>query len=377
MGDKFASPLSGLERILGRRNIAMPHGSSFKTAAYTLIAGVSIIFGQPALGQRRPAESIQPGDSTVILGGWVHADYTGNIPSNVNVKLATSEGMIGGEQSINASGYFEFVGLAKTYYHLTITAPGFQLYQQDIDLRSVGDKLTINIQLSPSMKTRAPAPPASPSYTDDTAPRKAKKEYQKGRNALQDGKFFEAQSHLEKSVQEYPCYARAQTDLAVALSQQHQLSESETPLKKALQCDPDYLDAYIELAQLYYNEKKYQESELVAQDGLRRSPGAWQFYYQLGADHYHLGLYAKAEQEYLKAQTLSASVPAEIHVKLADVYLKQAAYDKAYHEMGAYLLLEPGGRFAPELKRVMQKMESDHILTASHPSGEKSPPPRH
>jgi tetratricopeptide (TPR) repeat protein len=303
----------------------------------------------------------------------VHVDYGGSIPSDVKVRLATSEGMTGGEQSVNAAGYFEFVGLAKTYYHLTVDAPGFQPYQQDLDLRSVGDKLTINIHLSPALKTKEPSPSAS-SYTDEHAPKNARKEYQKGLSALQSGKFSEAQSHFEKSVKEYPCYARAQTDLALALSQQHQGSESEAALKKALECDPDFLDAYTDLGQLYYNEGKYADSATIVQEGLRRSPASWQFYYQLGADHYHLGLFTRAEQEYLKAESLSPSVPAEIHVKLADVYLKQSAYDKAYAEMRAYVRAEPDGRFAAKLKMVMHQMESDHLVTAVQPSRKDSPP---
>jgi tetratricopeptide (TPR) repeat protein len=223
-------------------------------AAIVFCIGVSLLFAEPALGQRRTAESTRSAESTVILGGWVHADYGQSVPADVRVRLATTEGMIGGEQSVNASGYFEFVGLAKTYYHLTVAVQGFQLYQQDLDLRSVGDKLVINVQLSPALKTKAPAPAASPSFTDNNAPKIARKEYQKGQGALRGGNLSEAQSHFERSVKVYPCYARAQTDLALVLSEKNQLPASEAALKKALECDPDYLDAYNELGQLYYNE---------------------------------------------------------------------------------------------------------------------------
>jgi tetratricopeptide (TPR) repeat protein len=305
----------------------------------------------------------------------VQADYGQNIPAGVTVRLETNEGMIGGQQAVNTSGYFEFVGLAKTYYRLTVTASGFQTYQQDLDLRSVGDRFVVNVRLSPALESKPLPLPASPSFTDNNASKKARKEYEKGARALHDRNLAEAQSHLARAVEEYPCYARAQTDLALVLSQAHQLPGSEAALKKALECDPDYLDAYNELGQLYYNEEKYHASEAVLRQGLRRSPASWQFYYQLGASDYRLGQYRKAEQEYLKAESLSSSVPAEIHVKLADVYLKQSAYDKAYAEMQAYVRAEPDGRFAPKLKRVMRQMESDRIPQTAHPSSAQSPPP--
>ncbi len=352
--------------------------NNFSRALVGLAFGLSgyLFVANPAFAQRRPpAESAGSSASAVTLGGWVRADYGPGAPGGVTVRLETNEGLIGGEQPVNTSGYFEFVGLAKTYYRLTVAAPGFQSYQRDVDLRSVGDKLVVNVQLSPALKSKAPPPPASSSFTDNKAPKNARKEYEQGERALRDGTLFEAQSHFEKSVKEYPCYARAQTDLALVLSEKHQFAASEAALKKALECDPDYLDTYTELGQLYYNEKKYQDSEAVIQEGLRRSPASWQFYYQLGRDHYHLGQYGKAEQEYLKAESLSSAVPVEVHVKLADVYLKQGAYDKAYAEMQAYVRAEPKGRFAAKLETVMRQMESDHVLQAANPANRPSAAP--
>jgi tetratricopeptide (TPR) repeat protein len=287
--------------------------------------------------------------------------------------LETNEGMIGGEQPANASGYFELVGLAKTYYRLTVTAPGFQLYERDVDLRSVGDKLVVSVQLSPAPQSKAVSPPASASFTDKNAPNKARKQYEKGGEALRNGNLSEAQSHLERAVTEYSCYARAQTDLAVVLALQHELGRAESALKQAVACDPDYLDAYAALGRLYHDEKRYQESVAALREGLRRAPGEWQFYYQLGSSEYELREYAKAEQAYLRAESLSSKVPAEIHVKLADVYLKQVAYQKAYTEMQAYVRAEPKGRFAPELKSVMRRMESDGTVPPSADSVQSPP----
>jgi len=336
-----------------------------------------LLCANAALGQRRTvSESEGSPGRAVTLGGWVHADYGQSLPASVTVRLETNEGMIGGERSVNTSGYFEFVGLARTSYRLTVTAPGFQVYQQDLDLGSAGDKLVVNVHLSPTVKLRSLPPPASSSFTDNNASKKARREYEKGIRALRDGSLSEAQSHLEKSVKEYPCYARAQTDLALVLSDKRLFPASEAALKKAMECDPDYLDAYNELGQLYYNQKKYQDGAAILQEGMRRSPGSWQFYYQLGANHFHLGEYGKAEKEYLKAKTLSSSVPAEIHVRLADVYLKQSAYDKAYAEMQVYVLAEPNGRYAARARSLMRQMESDHTAQAAHPAtSTQSPPP--
>ena len=326
-------------------------------------------------GQHRiPSEPSEPLSRLVTLGGWVHGDYGEGLPADVTVRIETDEGMPGGEQPVNASGYFEFLGLKPAHYRLTITAAGFQPYQQDVDLSSVGNRLNINVQLSPEQGSQRAALSATPARTDSQAPKNARKEYEKAVHARGEGKSSDARSHLQKAVAEYPCYARAQTDLAAVLAEQHNFNRSEAALKKSITCDPDYVVAYAGLGRLYYNERRYSESISALQQGVRRSPGSWQFYYELGSSEYGLHDYAKAEQAYLKAESLGSALPAEIHVKLADVYLKEVLYRKAYSEMQAYLRAEPNGRFAPELKGVVKRMESDGTVPPSAAPDSQSPP---
>jgi tetratricopeptide (TPR) repeat protein len=112
----------------------------------------------------------------------------------------------------------------------------------------------------------------------------------------------------------------------------------------------------------------------VLQEGLRRSPGAWQFYYQLAIAQFGLKQYSEAEQQFLKVQSLNSNAPADLRVKLADVYLKEGAYDKAYAQMQAYLKAEPNGRFAAKVKTIMRQMESSGALGAP-PTQAAQPPP--
>jgi len=341
----------------------------------TLVAlgALSVI---PAQGQHRfPSDQGGSTQNTVTLGGWIQGDYGGSVTNGVVVHLETSEGMYCGDQPVNTAGYFEYVGLAKTYYHLTVTAPGFRDYHQDVSLGTVGDKLVINVHHSPAPTSKSLPPPPSSSFTDNNASKKARKEYQQGAAGLHGGNLSAAESHLRKAVEEYPCYVRAQTDLALALNRRQQFSGSEAALRKAMECDPDYLDTYNELGQLDYNEKKYVESQTVLQEGLRRSPQSWQFYFQIGADDYHLGKYAAAEQEFLKAESLNAALPAEVHVRLADMYVKQSAYAKAYAEMQAYLRAEPNGPYAARVRSLMHQMESDRVVPSAQPATAQSSRP--
>ncbi|HEV2494634.1 MAG TPA: tetratricopeptide repeat protein [Terriglobia bacterium] len=336
------------------------------------VIGVCVVCASQAAAQRFPGTVESEAPHTASLEGRVRVEGGQTTPSGVMIRLETSEGQIAAEQPANGAGEFEFSDLSKVVYVVTVTAQGYQTWQQTMDLGRGANKFIVNVTLTPLGKAR-PAPTDLPSLTDANAPKKARKEYEKGAHALEARNLSGARGHFEKAVEEYPCYARAQTDLALTLSSQHELAPAETALRKALECDPGFLNAYTELGQLLNAEKKYTDSQTVLQAGLRRSPSSWQFYSELGAAFYGLGHYQEAEGEYLKAQSLSAAPLPEVDVKLADVYLKETNYSKAYAAMQAYLQIEPNGRFAAKIKNIMHQMESSGVLgpaqaqTTSHP----------
>jgi Tfp pilus assembly protein PilF len=301
---------------------------------------------------------------TVVLSGKV-VTYTGRtIASGVMITLQTETGERAAQTPANSGGSFEIPGVRKGRYSLVVTAEGFETWQQVIDLGYGTSYYTIKITLTPLNKVKE-NPAQTPALTDDQAPKTARKEYEKGSRALAGRQLDEARTHLEKAVAEFSCYARAQTDLAVVLTEQREVQGAEAALRKAVQCDPGFPDAYTQLGQLLNAEKKFAESADLLQDGLRRSPGAWQFYYQLAIAHFSLKQYSQAEEEYLKVQSLNPNPPADFHAKLADVYLKEDAYDKAYAQMQAYLQAEPEGRFAAKIKGIMRQMESSGAVGAA------------
>ncbi len=48
---------------------------------------------------------------------------------------------------------------------------------------------------------------------------------------------------------------------------------------------------------------------------------------------------------------------------MADVYLKEKSYDKAYSHMDEYLKADPDGRFAAKIKNIMQQMKASGVLS--------------
>jgi len=299
----------------------------------------------------------------IELYGRVRTYQGGVLTSGGTVRLETDEHTLVGEQPVNSGGEFYFQHIPKRLYLLTVTAEGFETYQQEIDLGISAGNYIVNITLSPPRKMLQ-AKSSPPSLTDAQAPKEARREYEKGEKALAANKLGEAHAHLAKAVGLYPCYARAQTDLGAVLSLQQDYTKSEAALKKSLACDPGFVDTYVELGQLLNAEKRFDEALPLLEQGVRLAPGSWQFYYESGVAQYGLKHYSAAESQYLKVRSLNSNPPPELDVKLADVYLKENALDKAYAKMQEYLKAEPQGRFAPRIREIMKQMESSGAVLA-------------
>jgi tetratricopeptide (TPR) repeat protein len=315
-----------------------------------------LLLGLPLLSTHR-GWAQQP----VILAGQVRSADGRTVDTAVNLRLETEEGALVQAQPTNPGGQFEFTDLRKMPYRLTATADGFQTLQQLLDLRTPGSRVFITLFLKPVGAAKKESA-ALPSLTDQQAPKKARDEFGKGMRDFSKQKYSDARARFEKAVTEYPCYARALTQLAVTLIYLRTSTKAEAPLRKSIECDPGYYEAHLVLGQFLNLDKKFGESEKVLGEGIRLSPGSWQFYYQLGIAHSGLGQYEKAEQDYQRVLGFNPAPPPEFHVKLADVYLAQEVYGKAYAEMQAYLQAEPSGRFAEKIRKIMQEMKEAGVL---------------
>jgi len=305
------------------------------------------------------------------IEGQVRVTTGGTLPSGITVKLEEAENVVTAQQMVGQTGKFAFYGLKAQVYQVIVTAEGYQPGIAQVDMQYYASRFP-TIYLTPLGPKKTPPPPSG-NTTDLAAPKKARKEYEQGHEALEAKDWVGARKHLEKAVEQDPCYARALTELGVVLSQQGELSSAETSFQKSIHCDGQFLEPYVQLGILLDVEKKYPESESILQQGLRVAQNDWQLHYRLGDAHQGLGKYQEAEQEYLKAESLSAAVSPEVHIRLADAYLQQKQYDRAYTEMQTYLQVAPDGPLAGQTRSFLQRVDS---MRKSSPEPAKTPQQR-
>ncbi|MBZ5668996.1 MAG: tetratricopeptide repeat protein [Acidobacteriia bacterium] len=309
---------------------------------------------------------------TFVVEGQVLTDRGMPPAKTANLHLETQEGQVVADQPADSRGQFRFINLSRKAYRLTVTADGFQTQQQWLDVRRGDGRYLITITLTSLGKAKSKG--AMVSITDLSAPKKARKEHEKGQRAFQKENLPEARRHLENAVAEYPCYARAQTSLGMTLELQGENAAAESAFRKAVECDAGFHEVHVQLGILLNHQKRFAESAADLRKVIGHFPGSWQLSYQLAAAECGLGQYQQAEQEYLRAESMSSEVPAEIHVRLADVYTRQEAYADAYAELQAYLRAEPQGRFAAKATDVIRRMEKTGVLKRSRPPDVTSTP---
>jgi len=334
-----------MHRTLGDR---LPH----TLGAFFLLIALQFFCSLSARGQESNG---RPGPGFRTVTGQVVTEGEAVISSGVTIVVEMQDGRRSAEIHPDTQGRFEIPGLIRRTYTMWVTAEGFHPQELFLDLKDGGDTpvmLKIMLTRAPSAKPSSPIP----ALTDLSAPKNARKLFQQGVHSLEAHHVDEARAKFQKAIAEYPCYARARTGLASIQIAARDLDGAAANLREAVRCDPGFPDAGASLGKVLNNQRKFAESEGVLNQGLRLSPDAWELYDQLATAHYNLGQYAKAQDEWLRVLALDPAPPAELHAKLAAVYIRGGAPDKAFAEMQAYLRADPKGRFASAFRAEMSRL---------------------
>jgi len=211
------------------------------------------------------------------------------------------------------------------------------------------------------------------SATSLSAPKDAKKAFDKGHQAFQQNKLAEAQPVLEKAVQLYPHYASAWLDLGSIYAQQNQLEKARNAFQQSHAADDKFVPAYVGLASLALRESKWQEAaeqsaHATELDGVD-FPAA--FYYNSLAN-FRLGNLDQAEKSARQAETLGAqhAFP-QVNLLLGVMLANKRDYADAAEQLRSYLKAAPT---APNADKVRQQLAEVERLQAAEAKAVPTPP---
>jgi tetratricopeptide (TPR) repeat protein len=192
-----------------------------------------------------------------------------------------------------------------------------------------------------------------------SAPKDAKKAYDKGLDAIKKKKFEDAQNNFERAVEVYPKYATAWYELGLLQAGQGKMDMARKYFDKASECDPRFVKPYIQISILELQASKWQGLADVTEKLVKLDPFAYPeaFYYNSVAN-YNLHHFEAAEKSAVAAERLDTrhAIPQVNHILGLILALKKD-YAGAAEHFKAYLKFAPDAKDAAKVQAQLAEVE--------------------
>ena len=190
-------------------------------------------------------------------------------------------------------------------------------------------------------------------------PAKARKEFEKGGEALEKGNLAEAEKELRKAIDLYPKFAEAWLRLGDLEQQRKNAEGASQDYQEAINADPKFPLPYLRMAFLCAVAHDWEQTLKLTERLISLDPVSFSLaYYYNAVAEFNLKHMAKAEGSALRAETLDkAHSEPRVELLLASIYNAKEAYSSAADHYRAYLKLVPAGPLTERVKTDLAKTE--------------------
>lgn len=314
-----------------------------------------VILSCLALAQRR---SSGESDSVTLIVRLSMPDGRA-APSNLRVDLFNHNGIRIGGSSTDGSGQADFGSVSSGIYQVQVSGPGIspQMYQFAV---SAGfDPMhfeEITIKPVASSDSSGQASQGTVSALDLKAPPEAKKEVEKGGDAVNRKDWPEARKHYEKALEIYPDYPAAYNNLGVVLMRSGEAQKAREVLGKAVGLG--YTRAYVNLARLDSGEHKFKDAEDLLKKALAQEPANAQAMFLLAHAEYQLHEYDDAIAIARKVHAGPHEDYAGAHYVCALALRAEGKNADAAAELRTFLQEAPNSEMATRARADLQTLEA-------------------
>jgi len=192
-----------------------------------------------------------------------------------------------------------------------------------------------------------------------TAPKDAKKAYEKGLEAEKNNKFEDARKYFEKAVETYPQHANAWFHLGTILQKDNQNEAALTAYTKATAADSHFLPPYLALTSLAGAAENWTDVLSLTDHILESDPLNYpSAHFYNAVANYKLKKFDDAEKAALRAVRvdLQNRIP-QLHLLLAEIFSRKNDYANTVSEMQTYLKVAPNAKNADQVKEQIARFE--------------------
>ena len=316
-------------------NITNPSSTSFKGSQVTSISGV--VVGSD--GAPIPDARIELRNENT--GNTIASGYT------------------------NANGVFEFANLPSTPYEVVATAGLTESHERVGPEGLIGLRMRLNT--TNQMAAHADGT-ATVSVAEYKVPQKARDAFHKAEVALSKNKIEETSKYLAKALEIYPNYASALTLRGVLSLDHADANAALNDFDKAIHCDPSLALAYTAMTAALNQLNKFDDALRSADRAITLAPRSWQSYFEMAKAYVGKADYQHALQQLTRAQSLSPTEYAPIHLVRAHVMLALKQYGNAMNELQAFLTLAPQDPNSAAARTALEKVKAALASSAANSS---------
>jgi tetratricopeptide (TPR) repeat protein len=309
----------------------------------------------------------------VSLTGTIYSEKSKRPIDQATVRLCDTGGNLIEQTITTDSGQFDFRGIRRSNYILTVDAPGYLSDTLHVELSFTSDR-GISVYLRPNASDPAAVfSAANISAHEMSMPQKARDLLASGEKKLYSDKNPQAGLvDFQQAVSVAPTFYEVYYQIGMAYLTLGTRDEAEKSFRKSIEVSNDkYGEPVIGLASLLIDTGDLPQSEKMIRHGLELSPNDWFGYYQLGRILFTENKVAEAQKSAEQARSLAPNA-AIVYRLLSNIHLSQKNYPALVEDLDAYIKLDPdspAGVRAKEIRnQVQENISKDKLTPAASPA---------
>jgi len=272
----------------------------------------------------------------------------------------------------DSQGRFGFYDLIGNLYKVTVNDDAYEPFSVNVGVSPENAPMNF-VQVTLVPRVKAPKDPlpgrvagsnpvlVDPADYNKHFPKKAVKEYDKGRDAEKKGQQVEAIQHYEAALKIAPDYYPAHNNLGSLYLGKSDFNSAEGQFREAIRLDQNDAQAYFNLGNVLMLTGRYPESETALTAGLQRRPDSAFARFLQGCLFARTGKAGEAEKSLREALQLDPSM-SQAHLQLVNLYLQQHRKDDAIHQLQDFLKAFPTAPTATKAKEVLNKLQTPETV---------------
>jgi tetratricopeptide (TPR) repeat protein len=339
------------------------------------LLGIGCIVCAFFLCSPQDARANQPGDNSELLTitGNVYFEEGRRPVANVSMELRNAAGELLDTAMTTATGGFEFHGLGRKWYSVSVDLGGYEPASASVDM-SLSSTTALEIYLKRNSDESASLKAKSISAHELAIPVKARDLLEAGKRKLYVQKDATgALRDFQKAVAAAPNYYEAYYQIAMVDIALAKRDDAEAAFRKSIEASGDtFGEAEIGLGRLTLDRDRgdFLQAEKIIRRGLELKSDSWAGHYELARALVGENRLAEAQKSAEAARTLAPNV-ALVYELLAIIHFRQKDYAALLADLDAYIKLDPNsgeGQRAKALRaQVIEAIGDPKVAAADAP----------